>query len=153
MEIKQLDSWAGVDQLVIVPLVTHGSVGICSHIPMFSVFHWPFLKLLLNYLTMNMLLFVYVCIFQEFHDWWLHKSWKQENKIAEMTNYFIVKNLKTHTLHSHWTGVYVTDKPQQFYMATHSAWFSQKESTQIHQTRILGIRGTKTCIFLGQNND
>lgn len=43
-----------------------------------------------------------------------------------MTNHFIVKNLKTHTLHSHWTGVYVTDKPQQLYMATQSVWFPQK---------------------------
>lgn len=77
---------------------------------------------------MNMLLFVYVCIFREFHDWWLHKSQKQESKIAEMTNYFIVKNLKTHTLHSHWTGVYVTDKPPQFYMATHSV-FSWRKHT------------------------
>ena len=39
VEIKQVDSRAGVDQLVVVPLVTHGSGDIYSHIHMLSVDH------------------------------------------------------------------------------------------------------------------
>lgn len=84
--------------------------------------------------------------FGEFDYWWLHTIWKHENKIAEITNYFIVKNLKTHTLHSHWTGC---KKRQQFYMATHSAWFSQHTDSPDTDPR---DKGTKHK-FLGNNND
>lgn len=139
MDMKPADSWAWVDPFVIVALVTHPSIWhfqsqsrvFCLWLTVFIIF------------TSNML--CYVMPF--FWRIWLPvpcKIWKQESKIAEMTNYFIVKNLKTHTLHSHWTVVYVTDTPQQFYMATHS-WFFR--STQIHQTRIRRVRGTQTYIF------
>lgn len=70
--------------------------------------------------------------------WWLHLIWKQGNTMAEMTNCFICKNLMTHTLHSHWAGVCVTDRPLHNYTLSFS--FPQ-ESTQFEETRIK--EGTK----------